>query len=203
MAAVPPVARVEAERPEECWLEQLVAEPPRKQGARALDHLRDGVEEAIKALGRGFLAHPANQALRDRLRTAAWPAKTTTANSATRLPAAVPVRGRGSGRAARSQAEPDARKRYTRFYSTARLPPRWPSVSVAPAMRTCTAACAWSWTKLGRQPAAPTWPARPGQLPLVELRPLPDLESAEIANHDFSTPSAPWHGPIEAPVAGR
>ena len=34
-----------------------------EQGTRALDGLRDGVEEAISALGRGFLAHPANTAL--------------------------------------------------------------------------------------------------------------------------------------------
>ncbi len=33
-----------------------------------LDHLRDGVEQAIAALGSGFLAHPANASLRDRLR---------------------------------------------------------------------------------------------------------------------------------------
>lgn len=37
-------------------------------GTRALESLRAGVEEAIAALGSGFLAHPANQALRDRLR---------------------------------------------------------------------------------------------------------------------------------------
>jgi hypothetical protein len=49
------------------WLERwskLAAE----QGTRAMDALRDGVAEAIGALGSGFLAHPANQALRTRLR---------------------------------------------------------------------------------------------------------------------------------------
>src|SRR5262249_6586495 len=35
------------------------------------DDLRQGVEEAIRALGRGFLAHPANTSLRDRLRSGA------------------------------------------------------------------------------------------------------------------------------------
>ncbi len=36
----------------------------REEGTRAREHLRRGVEEAIAALGRGFLAHPDNQALR-------------------------------------------------------------------------------------------------------------------------------------------
>ena len=59
-------SRVEGAKPSECWLEKWmkVAED---QGTRALDQLRDGVEAAITALGLGFLEHPANAALRDRL----------------------------------------------------------------------------------------------------------------------------------------
>ncbi|MBC8446836.1 MAG: N-6 DNA methylase, partial [Chloroflexi bacterium] len=60
-------SRVESERPEECWLERW-SQAATEQGVRALDALRDGVQEAIVALGRGFLAHRANAALRDRLR---------------------------------------------------------------------------------------------------------------------------------------
>ncbi len=59
-------SRVEGERPELCWLEKWTQEA-RQRGARALDQLRDGVQEAITALGSGFLAHPANTALRDNL----------------------------------------------------------------------------------------------------------------------------------------
>jgi very-short-patch-repair endonuclease len=53
-------------RPSECWLEKWmkVAE---EQGTRALDQLRDGVEQAIEALGVGFLEYHANAALRDKL----------------------------------------------------------------------------------------------------------------------------------------
>jgi hypothetical protein len=61
-------SRVEGERPEHCWLErwsQLAVE----RGTRALESLRAGVEEAIAALGRGFLAHPQNRPLRDALRS--------------------------------------------------------------------------------------------------------------------------------------
>ena len=60
-------SRVNAEKPQDCWLESW-SKAAHEQGTRALDQLRNGVEEAIKALGRGFLAHPANQTLLGRLR---------------------------------------------------------------------------------------------------------------------------------------
>ena len=63
-------SRVEAERAEQCWLEKW-ADAAREQGTRALDQLREGVEGAIKALGRGFLAQPANRELVDKLRSGA------------------------------------------------------------------------------------------------------------------------------------
>jgi hypothetical protein len=63
-------SRVEGEIPHECWLERWSQEAV-KQGTRALDGLRSGVEAAITALGNGFLAHPANTGLRDALRSGA------------------------------------------------------------------------------------------------------------------------------------
>lgn len=59
-------SRVEADKPEESWLE-VWAKRSRDEGVRALAKLRDGVEEAIKSFGMGFLAHPANSALREAL----------------------------------------------------------------------------------------------------------------------------------------
>ena len=50
-------SRVEAERPEECWLEKW-SQAAKQRDVRALEQLREGVETAIKALGRGFLAWP-------------------------------------------------------------------------------------------------------------------------------------------------
>jgi len=61
-------SRVEAERPEQCWLENW-SQAAHQQGVRALDHLRDGVGQAINALGAGFVAYPGNTALRDKLRS--------------------------------------------------------------------------------------------------------------------------------------
>ncbi len=61
-------SRVEAERPEQCWLERW-STLGREQGARALDTLRGGVTTAIESLGKGFLSHRANTKLRERLRS--------------------------------------------------------------------------------------------------------------------------------------
>lgn len=60
-------SRVEAVKPHDCWLERW-SKVAQKQGLRVLDQLRDGVERAIAALGRGFLAAPTNSALRQKLR---------------------------------------------------------------------------------------------------------------------------------------
>ena len=59
-------SRVEGERAELCWLEKWTQEA-QQRGARALDQLRVGVEDAITALGSGFLAYSTNTALRDKL----------------------------------------------------------------------------------------------------------------------------------------
>ena len=52
--------------PSACWLE-IWSKQAADQGTRALGALRDGVAEAIQAMGRGFLAYPANTELRRRL----------------------------------------------------------------------------------------------------------------------------------------
>ena len=63
-------SRVEGDDPAEFRLEHW-SQQAAEQGVRALDALRDGVQEAITALGRGFLAQQANAALRARLRSGA------------------------------------------------------------------------------------------------------------------------------------
>lgn len=61
-------SRVEADDPAECWLERWTAAAA-EAGTRAREELRAGVEAAIEALGAGFVAHPANAVLKERLRT--------------------------------------------------------------------------------------------------------------------------------------
>ncbi len=51
-----------------CWLEKW-SQLARQQGTRVREQLRDGVEKAIEALGAGFLDHPANIELREKLRS--------------------------------------------------------------------------------------------------------------------------------------
>ncbi|MEB3288925.1 MAG: hypothetical protein VKI82_03355, partial [Leptolyngbya sp.] len=51
---------------DECLLEFYHQESV-QQGGRVRDRLRDGVEQALKVLGTGFLQHPANEFLRQRL----------------------------------------------------------------------------------------------------------------------------------------
>lgn len=59
-------SRVEAEKPEECWLERWF-QLSRDEGVRALDKLRDGVQTAIEKLGQGFLRHRGNGGLQEAL----------------------------------------------------------------------------------------------------------------------------------------
>lgn len=58
--------RIEAAPPELCWLEAWATQAE-EDGARALNRLGRGVEQALAVLGNGFLGHPANHALRQRL----------------------------------------------------------------------------------------------------------------------------------------
>src|SRR3954447_6614860 len=60
-------SRLEAETPEESWLE-VWTQAAQRDGTRALGELRSGVERAIEALGRGFLAQPTNNTLHAALR---------------------------------------------------------------------------------------------------------------------------------------
>jgi hypothetical protein len=61
-------SRVEADKPENCWLEQW-SKLAQEQGTRVLNALRDGVGKAIEALGRGFIGHPRNDQLVEKLRS--------------------------------------------------------------------------------------------------------------------------------------
>ena len=107
----------------DCWLERW-REQGIKEGTRARDRLRDGVEQALDALGTGFLA--ANPSLQESLARGdrGWrhlgqrPASRT---SAARLPAGFPVRRRGPGPAARPRVSAESSRRYDDYFSTRRL----------------------------------------------------------------------------------
>lgn len=60
-------SRIEGDKPETCFLEQW-SKKASEDGTRALEFLRDGVEQAISALGSGFLSHKANKELHSSLK---------------------------------------------------------------------------------------------------------------------------------------
>ena len=60
-------SRFEGEQPSRWWIERW-KDDAQQQGSRAREHLREGVEDAIEALGSGFLKAP-NTELKDKLRS--------------------------------------------------------------------------------------------------------------------------------------
>ena len=114
-------SRVNAEKPQDCLLERW-SKAAHEQGTRALDQLRNGVEEAIKALGRGFLAHPANQTLLGRLRKGELD-KQDYYRQLLRLVYRLLFLFVAEDRELLFAPEADekTRERYTRFYSVSRL----------------------------------------------------------------------------------
>ncbi|MFE3591530.1 Eco57I restriction-modification methylase domain-containing protein [Streptomyces niveus] len=66
VADEPDEATAAAPNPANCWLEKWRTEAI-ASGTRALDQLREGVEKALVTLGTGFIKDPANRALRERL----------------------------------------------------------------------------------------------------------------------------------------
>jgi hypothetical protein len=114
-------SRVEAEKPEQCWLE-VWSKTADDQGKRALDALRDGVEAAIASLGQGFLTHSANRTLRHKLQSGELPTQDYY-RQLLRLVYRLLFLFVAEDRELLldPNAEPAAKDRYTLYYSTARL----------------------------------------------------------------------------------
>jgi len=106
---------------EGCWLEKW-SKKVQESGIRALDQLRKGVEEAITALGSGFLTHPSNQDLRKDLQSG----ELNTQDYYRQLLRLVYrliflFAAEDRDLLLDPQAETIARDRYVRYYSTAHL----------------------------------------------------------------------------------
>lgn len=114
-------SRLEGDKPTDCVLEQWSADAA-KQGTRALDQLRGGVESAIAALGTGFLVHRANTQLREALRSGEL-SKQDYYRQLLRLVYRLLFLFVAEDRKLllAPDATPDARERYTRFYSLGRV----------------------------------------------------------------------------------
>lgn len=171
-------------RPEACWLERW-ARTAREQGTRALDRLREGVQDAIEALGGGFLAHHRNGELRDALRSG-----TLSTQDYYRQVLRLVYRllflfvAEDRELLLDPEADREARERYLRHYSTARLrrlaraqrgskhPDLYRSLRVV-------------MEKLGEDEGCPALGLSALGSLLWSGDALPHLADAEIANRDF------------------
>ena len=106
----------EGAAPSTCWLEKWRTEAI-AAGTRALDQLRKGVQDAITALGTGFLRHPDNAALRENVDPQALH------NALLRLVYRLLFLFVAEDRDAlhHPDADDQARERYAAYFSSARL----------------------------------------------------------------------------------
>ncbi|MEU5278732.1 DNA methyltransferase [Streptomyces asoensis] len=102
--------------PSGCWLEKWRTEAI-ASGTRALDQLRKGVQQAITALGTGFLRHPENTALREDVRPK--PLQAALLRMVYRLLFVFVAEDRDA--LLSPKADPQARERYETYFSSARL----------------------------------------------------------------------------------
>ncbi len=177
-------SRLEAERPEECWLEQWSRQAA-KDGTRALDDLRRGVEGAIEVLGSGFLRHPANTALRGALEAGKLGGQDyyrQVLRLVYRLLFLFVAEDRGL--LLDPEAPGELRERYLDYYSTARL--RW----LASRRRGTRHADLWQalgvvMRYLGSDEGCPGLALYPLGGFLWSPEALPDLSGAQLSNHDL------------------
>ncbi|MGW3715598.1 Eco57I restriction-modification methylase domain-containing protein [Streptomyces sp. NPDC005133] len=99
-----------------CWLERWRTVAI-ESGSRALDHFRDGVQSALTVLGTGFLSHPHNNELRERLDVHAL--QTALLRLVYRMIFLFVAEDRGA--LLDPEADEQTRERFTRYFSTARL----------------------------------------------------------------------------------
>ena len=138
------------------------------QGQRALDQLRDGVEQAIAILGTGFLSHPANPQLRIRLGSGEL--KLDDLNRALlRLVYRLLFWFVAEDRGALLQPDPETPTNRQGAgcarpaSGTTTTSPRpgcasWPGAGAATGTATCARPCSSSSTRSAPRAASPSWP---------------------------------------------
>ena len=177
-------SRVEAEKPEECWLEKW-SKKAQQEGTRALDQLRDGVQTAISTLGSGFLSHPANSSIRERLKSG----ELNTQDYYRQLLRLVYrflflFVAEDRNLLFDPSASEEAKGRYLKFYSTNHL--RTLAVELRGSRHSdIYQAVRLMMTKLGEDDGCPDLGLPALGSFLFSQEALPDLSQAEIANEDL------------------
>lgn len=118
-------SRIDAKQPEQCWLEKW-SKLSAKEGTRALNDLRNGVINAIRNLGTGFLDYPSNTKLLNKLRDADHPNHLNTQDFYRQLLRIVYrllflFVAEDRELLLHPDADPDSKKLYKEYYSTRRL----------------------------------------------------------------------------------
>lgn len=177
-------SRVEGERATDCWLERW-SHLAQAQGVRVLDQLRNGVEQAIKVLGQGFLAHPTNHALHKKLRAGQLQGQNYY-HQLLRLVYRLLILFVAEDREIlfHPQADEHARARYMQYYSTSRLR-RLAALRVGTRHSDLFHALWLVMEQLGNETGY-----EPLGLPalngfLFSSSAMPDLVGCELANHDL------------------
>ncbi|WP_280416895.1 Eco57I restriction-modification methylase domain-containing protein [Nocardia carnea] len=179
------VSRLEIRDPEigpaSCRLEQWRTESV-ESGSRALNLLRDGVVEALRVFGSGFLSHPDNSTLRDDLRSGKLSREDlhhALLRVVYRMLFTFVAEDRGA--LLDPSAPPEARQRYTDYFSTARLrstaqrrfgdrhPDKWRALTLV-------------WRGLGSENGLPAL-GLPGLGGLFEQGELDRLTECSLSNH--------------------
>jgi len=177
-------SRVEAEKPEECWLEKW-SRTAHEQGTRALEQLRNGVEKAITALGSGFLAQAVNNTLREKLRAGELSAQDYY-RQVLRLVYRLLVLFVAEDRDVLFHPDADlaARERYTQYYSTTRLR-RLAEQRVGTRHADLFNGLRLVMEKLGHDNGCPELGLPALDSFLFSREAIADLAGCEIANHDL------------------
>jgi hypothetical protein len=177
-------SRVEAERATDCWIEKW-SRLAHEQGIRLRGQLRQGVEEAINVLGSGLLAHPANQALRQKLRTGKL-CRQDYYRQVLRLVYRMLILFVAEDRGVlfHPQADEQAQSRYRTYYSTARLR-RLAGQRIGTRHSDLFQALSLVMEQLGNDTGCPALglPALNGFL--FSQQAIPDLAGCELANHEL------------------
>jgi hypothetical protein len=177
-------SRIEAERPDRCWLERWT-QAAHQQGLRVLERFRGKVQEAIEALGRGFLRHPRNEALREALRSGRLDGLAyyrQLLRLVYRLLFLFAAEDRGV--LLDPQADKAARERYSLYYSTSRLR------ELAGSSRGTSHGDRWQGLRLvmrtlGTDAGCPELGLSPLGSFLWAPAATPDLDPCELANRDL------------------
>ncbi len=179
-------SRVEAERPEDCWLEQWAQVAREQQGTRVLDELRERRAAGDRGAGpRLFWPTPPTPRSRALAHGHAGRPGVLSPAAAAGLSPALPLRRRGPRPAARSAVRPGGAASATRATTRHAGCDSWPGASAAAGTATSTRRCGWCCARWAMIRAARAWPcprSAASSSQLAQASATPALDACTLAN---------------------